>query len=445
MQEYPDVFEDFPTDASHQIGGCQVEGGFLYVGVGDGFHPAELPLGVDSPQGKMLRFTLDGQPAADNPFRQDGSLANPANYVWALGFRNPFALKSVGGQLFVAENGGQIDRLVRIERGADYFWNGNDLSIGARADVIFTPSIAPVQLDFFPADFEGFPAEYSSNFYMSATGRAKGIFRVPYDLEQNTAAAASTQFLSYLGASPTIYSGMVTALAFGPDALYFAPLLDNQGGSTPVYKITYDPENQHRYRQDDVSNPETLMISLGCQACHTYDGKGGTLGPSLNYLDLIPRLTERLNTQEYVDSLDEIDLLPGEPYVSTTGARQAVRDVRGETRVLVWIYHRLLQPKFDNPDAQMPALGLTKEQAEAIARFLVTDPRPEPERSEPQPTQPAEAEPTPVLQPTPMLPLLERIKMSLPSLRYRYLPFVFLTGALTGVVFIRWFERHAKP
>jgi hypothetical protein len=44
-------------------------------------------------------------------------------------------------------------------------------------------------------------------------------------------------------------------------------------------------------------------------------------------------------------------------------------------RARVWVIHRLLNPKFDQPDAQMPNMNLTREKAEAIASDLLGESR----------------------------------------------------------------------
>ncbi|MDH5606965.1 MAG: PQQ-dependent sugar dehydrogenase, partial [Anaerolineae bacterium] len=55
-----EIFSDFPTGVSHQIGGCQVDGNHLYVSVGEG-QLYELPHSLETPLGKVLRFTLYGE------------------------------------------------------------------------------------------------------------------------------------------------------------------------------------------------------------------------------------------------------------------------------------------------------------------------------------------------------------------------------------------------
>jgi hypothetical protein len=447
MQEYPDVFEDFPTDTSHQIGGCQVDGDFLYVGVGDGLNTHTPPLGVDSPLGKVLRFTLDGRPAPGNPFRQDDDPLDPANYVWAYGFRNPYGLKIAEGEVFVAENGGALDRFVRIEAGKDYLWDGNDLSLSSRADVVFAPVIAPTQMDFYSQDKDIFPSDYQNTFFVGASGEVKGIVNIPFDFAQNEVFPPPRYFLRYLGTPVKNYEGIITGLALGLDGLYFAPLLPNKLETAAVFRIFYDADNQHPYRPEDVTNPGLLLSSLGCLSCHSYKKLGSNQAPTLDYDELIPRIQERVNSPEYLQLLDEIDQLNEEPYIAFRGARQSIREQEGDMRLRAWIKNRILEPKFDDPNAQMPNLGVTSEQATIIADFLAQDPSPEEAgNSATGETQgAAQAHGTATDASSSFSSLLERIKTSLPSLRYRYLPFVFLAGAVAGIVFIRWFERRAKP
>lgn len=69
----------------------------------------------ESLSGKILRLTLDGKAAPDNPFGTE---------VWSWGHRNPQGLVfHPGGALYSAEHGGRAeDEVNRIEKGANYGW-----------------------------------------------------------------------------------------------------------------------------------------------------------------------------------------------------------------------------------------------------------------------------------------------------------------------------------
>jgi hypothetical protein len=48
-----------------------------------------------------------------------------------------------------------------------------------------------------------------------------------------------------------------------------------------------------------------------------------------------------------------------------------VLETTGGVRNALWVTYRLLEPKFDNPDAQMPNLGISRAEAETMATYLV--------------------------------------------------------------------------
>ena len=59
-----------------------------------------------------------------------------------------------------------------------------------------------------------------------------------------------------------------------------------------------------------------------------------------------------------------------EPFASFKEARADVRQAEGLEKVSVWIKNRILEPRFDDPDAQMPKLGITEKEAIIITEFL---------------------------------------------------------------------------
>jgi len=127
-----DLFADERSEASHQIGPCQVKDGHIYVSVGYGDDTSQAQ-NLHSTLGSILRMTPDFKPLADNPFYTDDGEVTAIDYIWAYGFRNPFGLKTVGDRLFATDNGGDIDRFDEIEKGENYMWSGNDWGTGARA------------------------------------------------------------------------------------------------------------------------------------------------------------------------------------------------------------------------------------------------------------------------------------------------------------------------
>ena len=373
MMDFREVFFPFTTDASHQIGNCRVHEGLLYVSVGDGLNQETLPIALESLRGKILRFTLDGQPAPGNPFSREDDPQATVNYVWATGFRNPFGIEIVDGRVFIADNGGSIDRFLEARPGEDYLWDGSDWSLGSAADAVFNPSIGPTQLHYLAPGQTALPSEYDDSFFIAMTGgRVRGVMQLDYDIETSRVRATPSVFVRYIGPEPVHHAGIVPAMDIGPDGLYFAPMLEAGVETGTVYRVYFDPDNPHPFHPDDLNNPEVLLATKNCLACHSLAGTGGFLGPALDYPLLTQNLTTRLRSSEYLQLLDEVDALTEEPYVSHTESRQEMRTLHGTEQMRHWIYYHLLEPKFDNPEAQMPNLGLSSDQALALADFLLT-------------------------------------------------------------------------
>jgi glucose/sorbosone dehydrogenase len=363
---------------AHQIGNCQVDGEALYVGVGDGWDPAAGHR-LDGLRGKLLRLTLDGQPYPGNPL---SSLAGPrqeaAPYVWALGLRNPFALKLLGGQLFVADNGANIDRLIKVKPGQDYGWNDTDWSIGIGAQAVFEPAIGPAQMDRYPTGQALFPAAYRQRFYLAAAGtrNASGVVSLPYDLSADHAEAAPSFFLRSQGASTT----RVTGLAFGPDGLYISAFTGDPEAPGAVLRIVARPEAGDAPPPSSPTSAMERFAASGCLACHQFNGVGATDAPTLNqYSDGVvrARLLEWLNSTPYNARLDQLDTLDQEPFRSLRGARAAVRASVAMNKLRVWIQQHVRDPRFDDPDAAPPSVTLPVDEAVGLSDLLIpADPTP---------------------------------------------------------------------
>lgn len=112
----PQVLLDGIPRAFNHNGGRLVIGPdrMLYASTGDAGE-RDRAQDVDSPSGKVLRMTLDGRAAEDNPF---------GNRVWSYGHRNVEGLAfDAQGRLWAAEFGDQTtDELNLVERGGNYGW-----------------------------------------------------------------------------------------------------------------------------------------------------------------------------------------------------------------------------------------------------------------------------------------------------------------------------------
>lgn len=138
----------------------------LFLTLGDGFSYMREAQNPDSQLGKIVRMTLEGKPAEDNPFA-DGR-GDP--YVYSYGHRNIQGIDRDGvtGALYAHEHGPKGgDEINLIEPGANYGWP--KISYGVNYDgslitnktemegmeqpvVMWNPSIAPSGFVIYSGD-----------------------------------------------------------------------------------------------------------------------------------------------------------------------------------------------------------------------------------------------------------------------------------------------------
>jgi glucose/arabinose dehydrogenase len=373
------VLDKFVSNLAHQIGPLAILDGNLFVNVGDGlsgFHARNL----EYADGKVLRMSFDGLPLRDNPFATSDDPGNIRNYIWALGFRNPFSLCAVNGRLFAAENGLDIDRFVEVTRGADYLYDGEADASGANALFTWSPAVGPVQLAYDTAGdaTAGFPDEWKNKFFLALAGsptdppgpdnRRKRVVSIGVDFEHNRLSQIPHPLLRYIGSKRQLIVGV----AAGHDGVYVVPMFQDAQGTTAVLRLDYHPDPGHPAVLLKPLTGEQIIATKSCIACHKIDGQGlGTVAPRLSRLTLTDQILREIDTPEYAEQLRKIDALATSPYTQFRQAREEVRNASGTEKARLWIKYRVLEPKFDRTVAAMPNLGLTEQEAETVSSWLV--------------------------------------------------------------------------
>jgi hypothetical protein len=305
---------------------------------------------------------LDGEPLTSNPFVDYP--AWPARFVYASGFRNPFAIEVIDGVVTVIDNGMSIDRLLLVEPGVNYLWDGTDASIASSADAILDPSGGAVHLVPGTLQPEGEGIFYSTS---SKKEGLSGIWFLPIDFQQGHPRGKSRQVVRYLGPD---YPA-VTGISNGGDGIYFSPLAPETAGESPVLKLLYSPDEPHPVGIEPINRD--LFHAFGCVGCHTRDDVGGDVGPSLDFFEPEnrDRILSAILSDDFEDSLRSLDQRP-ELFASSRDTRKEVLSASGLARLHAYVKHKVLDPTFADPEAQMPDLGLTEEEAEAVASELAS-------------------------------------------------------------------------
>lgn len=373
------ILADVQSSPAHQIGNCQVIGDHVFVGVGDGGRPSATR-NPDILLGKVLCFDVEGGPCGDGPWAAGADDTSARAYAWAIGLRNPFALVADGQQLFVAQNGVDIDGFTPITRGGDYRWAGTDQEIATGSTLVIVPSVSPVQMVRVGQGASWSDEAERGRFLAAAFGGDNTSAGV-VDLSPDPSGVRSVPryFVEYVGTGENHVGGVADAV----DGLYLAPMLPLADGTGALLRLRYAPDEAHpRVAVDRGTLVKAqdlgLLQTVGCSSCHAIAGEGHGIGPTLDKFGINWRLTERLNSEAYAEQVAAVNALADPPFPAYAKARAEVLKVHGLERTWVWLEYYLQEPRFDNPDVGMPNLGLDRSQALALRAelFKAVDLRP---------------------------------------------------------------------
>jgi Glucose / Sorbosone dehydrogenase/Cytochrome c len=388
------------TAPSHQI--QQVVAGSdgkLYVSVGDGENRG-FSLALDRFGGKILRLNFDGSACEDNPFYDRNSAESPQSYIYAYGLRNAFGfdIEPSSGELFAADNGMELDRVIHVVRGGNYRWKGDDESMRSNAIFTWGPTMnpCPVGVAFSRQAVLGgsesrneqvggdgqnaIRTMYIGLMGPTRPGKNQGKSIVEFAINSKTA-------MLERGPEPVIqYDGEaltnVLGLAEGPDGLYFTDLYgETPGKGDPtgkgrVWKVFRSEATLKLVAAASLEGLAPIergqvLFSRNCATCHRVGGVGGYAGPELTHV--MTNLADRLNEELYATKVDRL-LKSNKPFIVEQRSKlQAVLGAKDEKRTRVWLEHHLEEPRFDNPYARMPSFAaLPMQDREHIIAFLST-------------------------------------------------------------------------
>lgn len=159
-----------PSEQGHQVQNIEFgPDNMLYVAVGDAYQP-DLAQDTTAWNGKILRFTPDGEIPQDNPFGAE-------NAVYALGFRNPYDLIfSESGDLLVNDNGSEgNDSFYKVTPGSNAGWpvvegthNNPDF---IQPLYVWSNTVVPTGMHVYKGD--QFPANFQGKLFMTLFGQTK--------------------------------------------------------------------------------------------------------------------------------------------------------------------------------------------------------------------------------------------------------------------------------
>ncbi|MDB4476265.1 PQQ-dependent sugar dehydrogenase [bacterium] len=366
----------------HQIGQCQIIDNKLYVGIGDG-ELTHRSRSAQSSFGKIMWMQFDGSPVAESNILDHGALTQApdanslANYLFSSGLRNPFGQTQVGDNIVVADNGPGVDRVLTVRKNRDYLYDGSDASIATNAMVLYSPAKGTANIAFYPEGAASGITQLENNLLVVLSGVPETYIEEEpaeisaFEVEVDSALVISRPrtLVKYVGKEMQVLS----SIAIGRDGIYFAPVYGENAvpGISNVYRLSWAPEKSYPTSIGQYQNARAIMRNYGCRGCHNVFGDGGNVAPTLNATHLRRRNSERLASEEYASKLRQM-IARGRDSTDNR-ARQRVLNADGDKRLSVWTEEKILNPTFDNPESVMPLLGVSKREAEILAKFLLND------------------------------------------------------------------------
>jgi glucose/arabinose dehydrogenase len=225
------LLADIPGSSIHN--GARLAVGpdrLLYITTGDA-SDASIAQNRDALAGKVLRLTLDGQPAAGNPF---------GTRIYSYGHRNPQGMVfATDGALYVTEHGpSDNDEVNRIEAGRNYGWPNvhgrcdgdsgpGELSFCSANNVaepmaIWTPTIAPAGVAYYDHTLiSGFRRSL-----IFATLKDATLYRLALSTDGHTVQSTETLFVREFG--------RLRAVLVSPDGAIYLGTSNRDGRGTPM-------------------------------------------------------------------------------------------------------------------------------------------------------------------------------------------------------------------
>ncbi|TGK05258.1 hypothetical protein EHQ53_16580 [Leptospira langatensis] len=366
VEVFDTPFRGDTAGLAHQIGHCFVDSNYhIWVGTGDGQSWTSSHK-KDSTNGKLLRLKSDFSQVESNPFFT-GRKADPQGYIYSLGLRNPFAIaKSEGGEVYVADNGPEIDRLVKASRGMDFPWDNTNPSMTYNNLMTFPKSIGPADMIYVPKNHK---LTALRGHLVIAASHITSLLAVPIDDKKGVVGEPWWVVL------PTKYEEErrqdFTGLALGEDGIYISHIRMRKDGGllpAPVLKLIPGKISAEKMKYSG----EQLVEVKGCRSCHTLGGVGSNVAPNLDQISV--RSNETFKTADFLKQIKEMESYSEEPdHEKWNGIRAKLADPNLSTKekLAIYIPSKLQNPKFLNPMSGMPNMGLSAEEIESLKEFLM--------------------------------------------------------------------------
>ena len=377
------IFTDIDTGAGHQIGHCLItQKNKLLFGTGDGLdtYKVQNTHDVNKSNGKIMRLSLDLTAPKDNPFYNKNYPDRVSGMVYASGLRNPFAIAETEGGLYAADNGHDIDRLIKVKKGEDYPYDGHNISFIYNNLLTWPTPVGPADMIYIDKNNTLFP--YLRGHLIVVASFRRALIAVPvndsFGITGNprTILFPAGEYFDITTPRAPSQRASFNGLALGADEIYISHVRNfKKPQQGEILKLV--PSKNSVAQRKIIPHGDVVFDMYQCRGCHRINGRGAGQAPRLD--NVFSTVKDRLQSEDYFQKLS---LLADQVYDEASNARQEVLAAMKKLKtdgnkeefervVRLWITTKLKYPKFYDKNHVMPSVELEKKEIEAIIDELL--------------------------------------------------------------------------
>ncbi len=350
------------------IGPCLIDNNNLYFAINNTTNTFFMD-DSNYESGLVLRANKNTfLPQEDNPFYLKNTISNK-NYVFAYGFKNLTSFLKLKNNIFFTQNGFSVDSFGILEKGKNYLWNGDDKSIAATSEFLFSKYQGFSNMTFVD-NSSNLPDNFKNKILIISNGKlgdldnknGKNIWLLNYDYMNKENVSIPKEIARLTGDKNQI----PIEIEYYDNSIYFFSFNNDKNlNQSSIYKLDYKKNYLHKNLIDDILSPISLINKYNCTSCHIIQ-RFGKLGaghaPKLT-LDYFTEKFNYINSDEYSNFLKSINV--------NNNNISEVTKANNYDKIYKWLSYYLVNPQIYNKKNQMANLNISEKEANVLAEYLI--------------------------------------------------------------------------
>ena len=351
------------------IGSCLIDDDSLYLAINNTSNTF-FKDNSNYESGLVVRINKNTfLPQEDNPFYLKNTISNK-NYVYAYGFKNITSFLKLRNNIFFTQNGISVDSFGILEKGKNYLWNGDDKSISAKSEFLFSKYQGFSNMTFVD-NLSNFPDNFKNKILIISKGKlddfdnknGKNIWLFDYDYINKENLSIPKEIARFTGDKNQI----PVEIEYYNNSIYFFSFNNDKNvNQSNIYKLDYQKNYLHTNLIDDIISPISLINKYNCTSCHIIQ-RFGKLGAGHAPKLTLDYFTEKFN---YINTDDYANFLYGINKNNNDNISEVIK-ANNYDKIHKWLSYYLVNPQIYNQKNQMANLNISKKEANVLAEYLI--------------------------------------------------------------------------